>query len=119
MKLLTKITSIAAILVLTACAGSSAPPAVGVWDAEMQTPIGAQSMVLTIGADGTGVMSGDQGDQPISGIVMDGNAVSFDAELEAQGQSITLSFSGNVEGDAMTGSFSTPFGDLDVNATRQ
>ena len=119
MKLLTRITSLAAILLLAACAGSSAPPAVGVWDAQMETPIGAQAMVLTIGADGTGIMGGDQGDQPISGIVMEGNDVSFDADIDAQGQSITLSFSGTVEGDALTGSFSTPFGDLDVNATRR
>ena len=47
---------IATILVfLGACAAGTAP-GVGAWDVNILTPVGAQSGVWTINADGTGIM---------------------------------------------------------------
>lgn len=106
------------IVVLTACA-ASAPPAVGVWDISMDTPLGQQSAVLTIADDGTGVMAGDQGEQALNGIELDGNAISFSTDIDAQGQSFTLDFSGTVEGDSLNGEFGTPFGALGVSGSRR
>jgi hypothetical protein len=108
----------AMVLVLASCA-ASVPPAVGVWDIEMNTPLGAMPAVLTISEDGTGMMSGDLGEQSISGIMFDGDAINFTAALEAQGQSITLSFDGAVDGDALTGEFGSDFGAFGVTGTRQ
>ena len=103
---------------LIACA-ASAPPAVGIWDVELNTPLGAQQVVLTIDADGTGSMGGLQGEQEIEGITFDGNALNFSTSIDAQGQSITLDFSGSVEGEALNGEFNTPFGALAVIGSRQ
>ena len=85
----------------------------------MDTPAGAQAVVLTISENGTGSMAGAQGEQAISAIVLKGNAISFEANINAQGQSITLNFSGTVDGDALSGGFSTPFGELEVTGMRR
>ena len=109
---------VAMVLVLASCA-ASAPPAVGVWNIEMNTPLGAMPAVLTIAEDGTGTMSGDMGEQSFSGIMFDGNAISFTTDLEAQGQSISLSFDGTVDGDSLSGEFGSDFGAFGVTGTRQ
>lgn len=107
----------AMVLVLASCA--STPSAVGVWDIEMNTPLGAMPATLTINEDGTGRMAGDMGQQDISGIMFDGNAINFSTAIDAQGQSITLTFSGTVSGDAMSGEFGSDFGAFGVTGTRQ
>lgn len=111
---------IATFAVLVGCASGGGNPAVGVWDVEMNTPVGATPVVLTIAADGTGSMVADgMGETAIAGIMVDGNAVTFDADIDAGGQSITLSFSGTVTGDSIEGAFDTDFGAFTVTGTRQ
>ena len=108
----------ALVLVLAGCA-ASVPPAVGVWSIEMNTPLGAMPATLTIAEDGTGNMSGDMGQQNISGIMFDGNAINFSTAIDAQGQSITLTFAGTVDGDSLSGEFGSDFGAFGVTGTRQ
>ena len=56
------------LLVLVGCAAST-PPGVGVWNVEMNTPLGALPATLTLNADGSGMMSADQlGEAPIEGV---------------------------------------------------
>ena len=62
------------------------------------------------------MIASDQGDQTIDGIIVDGNNVSFAVDVGAGGQSLSLSFSGVVEGDSLTESFAS---DFDVTGTRQ
>lgn len=116
-----KVTSgllIMAFAVLAGCAAST-PPAVGIWAVEMNTPLGAMPVTLTINEDGTGSMAADGlGSAPISGITFDGNLLAFDAEIDAQGQSIVLEFAGSVEGDSMSGEFGSDFGAFGVIGTR-
>ena len=108
-----------ALALLVGCAAST-PPAVGVWAVEMNTPLGALPATLTINEDGTGTMAADgMGSAPISGINFDGNALAFDAEIDAQGQTIVLEFSGSVEGDSMSGEFGSDFGAFGVTGTRR
>lgn len=109
---------IAMVLVLAGCAAST-PPAVGVWNIEMNTPLGAMPAVLTISEDGSGVMSGDMGEQAFNGVMFDGDAISFTTAIEAQGQSIGLSFDGTVDGDSLSGEFGSDFGAFGVTGTRQ
>jgi hypothetical protein len=109
----------AAILFLTACASTSAPPAVGAWDVNINTPVGAQAGVWTLNADGTGIMGSDQGDQAIDGITYDGNSVVFSVDIDAGGQSMSLSFDGMAMGDTISGEFSSDFGAFDVTGTRR
>ena len=82
------------LAVLVGCA-AAIPPGVGVWGVEMNTPLGALPATLTLNEDGTGTMSADGlGDAPIEGIMFDGNAITFEAAIDAQGQSLVLEFSG-------------------------
>ena len=108
-----------ALVILAACAGAPVIPAVGMWDVSINTPVGEQSGVWTIAADGTGIMASDLGDQDIEGIILEGNSISFDVDIDAGGQSLSLSFSGTVEGDTLSGDFSSDFGDFSVTGTRQ
>jgi hypothetical protein len=107
------------LTVLVGCA-TSVPPAVGVWTVEMNTPLGALPATLTVNADGTGLMVADGlGEAPISGITFDGNSMNFEAEVDAQGQTLLLEFNGTVEGDTVAGAFGSDFGDFAVTGTRQ
>ncbi len=117
-KAITNLSIIIALALLVACA-SPTSPGVGVWDVNINTPLGAQAGVWTIAADGTGVMESDLGDQSLEGIVLQGNSISFDVDIDAGGQSLSLSFMGEVEGDALTGEFSSDFGPFGVTGTRQ
>ena len=101
--------------------GSSVPPAAGVWDVELTTPQGAQQVSLTIVADGSGTLAGGPlAGQTINGISFDGNNVSFDISVAAQGQSLTLSFNGVVDGDSIEGEIDTPLGvSLSFSGSRQ
>jgi hypothetical protein len=106
------------VVILAGCA-ASAPPAVGVWNVEMDTPLGALPAVLTINADGSGSMVAEGlGDAPISGITFDGNTVAFEAEIDAQGQTLVLEFSGTVDGDSVEGEFGSDFGAFGVSGSR-
>ncbi|MEQ8954396.1 MAG: hypothetical protein RL120_09700, partial [Gammaproteobacteria bacterium] len=61
------------LAVLVGCAAGT-PPGVGVWNVEMNTPLGALPATMTLNADGSGVMSADgMGEAPISGVTYDGN----------------------------------------------
>lgn len=117
-----KITGGSLFLALTILAGcaSGPPPAVGMWGVDMNTPLGVIPVTLTLNEDGTGSMTAENlGDAPVSDIVYDGPNVTFTAEIDAQGQSVTLDFSGAVDGDAIEGSFGSDFGDIAVSGTRQ
>jgi|TARA_B110000881_G_scaffold94285_1_gene82690 hypothetical protein len=109
----------AILVILTACAAGNSNPFVGAWNTMATTPLGNQESVWTIAEDGTGMMASDQGDQAVDGIVVDGNNVSFDVDVDAGGQSLSLRFNGVVEGDSLTGAFASDFGDFDVTGTRQ
>ena len=108
-----------AVAVLVGCA-AGAPPAVGVWGVEMNTPLGALPATLTINEDGSGMMSAEGlGDAPIDGITFDGNTLAFSAEIDAQGQTLVLEFSGAVDGDSIEGEFGSDFGAFGVSGSRQ
>ena len=117
-KIITNSSIIIAMAFLVACA-TPISPGVGVWDVNINTPAGAQSGVWTRADDGTGVMGSDLGDQSIDGIVLEGNTISFDVDIDAGGQSLSLSFLGTVEGDALSGELSSDFGPFGVTGTRQ
>ena len=118
-KLFRNLSIAAALVILAACAATTIP-AVGGWDISFDTPLGTLNATLDIAADGTGSMSSAELGEavPITGITFDGNAVAFMIDVDAGGQSITLDFSGSVEGDALTGAFGSDFGEFAVTGTR-
>ncbi|MFT4815093.1 MAG: hypothetical protein ACI80L_000394 [Pseudohongiellaceae bacterium] len=105
--------------VLVGCAAGGPPPAAGVWEAEINSPLGALPVVLTMNADGSGEMASDVLNAPLSGIVYADNTAMFTAEISVQGQEIVLDFTGSAEGDVLTGEFGSDFGAMAVTATRQ
>jgi hypothetical protein len=117
-RLIRNLSFIAVIALLASC-GASVSPGVGVWDISINTPVGEQGGTWTLNADGTGIMGSDQGDQAIEGIMFDGNSVAFDVNIDAGGQSLSLSFSGTVAGDSLDGEFESDFGAIAVSGTRQ
>ena len=119
LKIIRNIVAAAMLVILAACAAGNSNPFAGTWNTMATTPLGNQESLWIIAEDGTGMMASDQGDQPIDGIIVDGNNVSFAVDVDAGGQSLSLSFSGVVEGDSLTGAFGSDFGDFDVTGTRQ
>ena len=118
MKILKSGWLVLSLAILVGCAAAT-PPGVGVWGVEMNTPLGALPAVLTLNADGSGSMSADGlGDAPISGVMYDGNSINFEAEIDAQGQTLVLVFTGTVDGDSLEGEFGSDFGAFGVSGTR-
>ena len=120
-KNLLKLGAAAAITVLlAACAAQQPHPMVGHWDATISTPMGNMNAELVVNEDLTGNMrSADLGASGINDITLDGQQVTFNTEIDAQGMMMTLQFSGEVDGDSLSGAFDTDFGPLSVNATRR
>ena len=118
-----KLSAIALVAVfLGACAGLFQPanPLVGEWDATISTPMGNMNSTLVVRDDLSGEMrSPELGAASLDNIVVDGNDVSFSTTVDAQGQMMTLDFTGQVDGDELEGSFDTAFGALSVSGTRQ
>lgn len=118
-KIFRNLSLVTVLLLFVGCASAPSNPAVGAWNVNINTPVGDQAGVWTLAADGTGVMGSDQGDQAISGIMYDGNGVSFSVDIDAGGQALSLSFTGTVDGDSLVGEFGSDFGAFDVSGSRQ
>ncbi|MGI9249851.1 MAG: hypothetical protein ACR2PR_01465 [Pseudohongiellaceae bacterium] len=121
MKLLKKLNVVwlaVSLMVVAGCAGT--PPGVGSWGVEMNTPLGPLAATLTLNEDGTGSMSTPElGEAPIEGITYDGNTITFDTAVDVQGQPLTLGFEGEVEGNEITGDFTSDFGVFAVTGSRE
>lgn len=111
---------VAATIFLAACASTPANPFVGLWDISIDTPVGIMGAALEVNPDLMGTMSSiDLGRTDLQGLTVTGNAVSFNVTVDAQGQTLLLSFAGTVEGDNLTGNFDSDFGTIPVTGTRQ
>jgi len=80
----------------------------GEWDAQFSTPGGAQGLKLILKVDGeklTGTAKRSRGDVPITGTIK-GDDISFAYTVEYNGNAMTISFSGKVKGDTMSGTVS-------------
>lgn len=107
---------------LSACAGvAPAPhPLIGQWDAEITTPLGLMTALITVRDDfSASLLSPELGEGGIDAVQVNGDAISFSTQVDAMGQAVTLSFAGNVSGDTLTGTLDTAFGPLAVNANRR
>lgn len=93
-------------------------PVIGKWQLTINTPMGTQTPVLTINADGTGSLEGSRGKQDVSELKVDGESVSYKVSLSAMGQQITLNCSATATGDSLKGRMETPMGGTDIVGTR-
>jgi len=103
----------AALALVVASAGLVAqdPPKVqkidvtGVWELTVESPQGAMTSTATYKQDGeklTGTHVGQMGELPLAGTVK-GADIAYTITIEAQGQQFTMTYTGKINGDAITG----------------
>ena len=78
----------------------------GTWKLTVNTPMGAQESTLVLTTSGgtpSGTQSAGSGEgRPVDHVTVNGNDVSWTSSI-TRPMSLTLEFSGTVEGDTMTG----------------
>jgi len=117
---------LAAVLLTAACSAYSAAPAVpaavGSWNMTIETPLGTQTPTLVVSGDATALsatMISPDGELELTEIAWaEDGSLGFAMDIEAAGQQLHLVFSGTVDGDSISGAFSSDFGDMTATATR-
>jgi hypothetical protein len=89
-----------AALLAIAAAVRAESAAVGTWKGETGGN-GSRAVTLVVNADGTGTFNAGN-DNALSGIVIEGDTVSFSFRPVGAGGTLTMSMTGKVEGDTMT-----------------
>lgn len=88
----------------------------------IETPLGTQTPTLVVSGDANGLMAtmdAPDGSVEATDVTFgEDGSLGFTAVVPAGGQDLTLVFSGMVEGDSLTGTFATDFGDMEATATR-
>ena len=94
----------------------------GIWKLTLNGPTGAQEMTLdvtTAGSSFTGTVNASAGVLEVLDGTVDGNNLTWKANL-TQPMALTLEFSGNIDGDAITGDAKLgSFGSATFTGTRQ
>jgi len=94
----------------------------GTYEINMNTPMGSQSVTLTLKEEGgslSGTFAGQMGSQEFSGGTVDGNKVKFDVNINAMGNQITLNVDGTIDGDSIAGMMNTPMGGAEFTGKRK
>lgn len=87
-------------------AGAAVAQIAGTWSVTVNWPQDAQSMTMMLTQQGTafsGTMSNEMGTQPVAEGQISGNSASWSITVPMDGQSMTVSFRGDVEGNRMRG----------------
>lgn len=77
----------------------------GTWDFSVETPQGTMTLSSTFKQEGeklTGVQSSQMGEMPLEGTIK-GADIAFAIVIDMQGQQITITYVGKVDGETMTG----------------
>jgi hypothetical protein len=94
----------------------------GTWDLSVETPQGAMALTSTFKQDGeklTGMQSSQMGDMPLEGTIK-GADIAFAIVIDMQGQQMTISYTGKVDGDTMSGTIELgSFGSATWTAKKQ
>ena len=112
MKQHVSLAAFAAAGLLVATAPAAAQDVSGMWEVSWESPRGARTFVVTLAQDGTeltGTAQMERGPGTLSNGMMDGNDVSF--TLTMGGGRFSLTFEGEVDGDTMAGTLTTPRGE--------
>ena len=91
--------------------------AIGTWNLTMNSPLGAQTAILQIQEAG-GSLTGKGAPSALKGLKVEGTSVAFSADADTPVGKMKLGFTGAVEGDSLSGKYSTPFGAFDFSGTR-
>ncbi len=77
----------------------------GTWDMAVETPQGTMSLSATFKQDGeklTGTQTSQMGETALEGSVK-GSDIAFAIVFNMQGQDMTITYTGKIDGDAMSG----------------
>jgi hypothetical protein len=107
------VTAYAADSKASAPAEKSAPAvtAVGIWHLQIETGQGTGTPTFTFKQEGetlSGQYKGLFGEAPVTG-TLKGAAITFSVKVKAQGEDLTITYSGTIDGDTMKGKVA--FGD--------
>lgn len=94
----------------------------GEWEMTTETPRGTQTRMVTFEQEGdvlTGTMETRMGTAPITEGTVNGNEITFSMVFTRGDRSMTLTYTGTVEGDEMSGKFVTPRGEVPWTAKRK
>jgi len=86
--------------------GAAAAQVAGTWSVTVNTPQGSQSMTMTLTQDGTafsGTMTSEMGTLPVAEGQVSGNSAYWSITVSMGGQSMSVNFRGDVEGNRMRG----------------
>jgi hypothetical protein len=93
----------------------------GTWNTTINTPMGAQNGTLVLSTDGgdlTGKMAGPQGEMDIKDGNIDGETLSWKADITSP-MPMTLEFTATVDGDDISGNVKLgAFGDAAFTGSR-
>jgi len=93
----------------------------GTWNLTLNSPLGDQAATLQIQeAEGgfQGTLKGQGDPTPVDQLKVDGSNVGFEADADTPVGRLRLGFNGAVAGDAINGTYSTPFGAFNFTGTR-
>ena len=101
---------------------ASADELAGLWTLTIDTPRGVQHPSLVINQDGdgsSGVTTSLRGPIDIETISSDGDSFIFPLVITVPIGDIEVNYSGTISGDDMTGTVSSPRGEVPFTATRE
>jgi len=87
----------------------------------MMTPLGEQTPTVTIVNEGesySGSYEGAMGGGDLTDVVVNGDSFGFGGALDTPMGKIALTFAGSVDGDAVSGTVTTPMGGLPFTGER-
>jgi hypothetical protein len=93
----------------------------GTWNLTLNSPLGDQAATLQIQeADGAyqGTLKGQGDPTALEELKVEGTNVGFSADADTPVGRLKLGFTGAVDGDKLSGTYSTPFGGFSFTGTR-
>ena len=124
---------IAAAAALLASPALAAGSPAGGWAVEAKTDFGTFKSDWTV-AEADGAWTLDMTDQPMAGgpggegpppsstisnLKVEGDTMTFDRALDMGGQKMNMAYTVKVDGDALTGTVKSDFGDIPIAGTRK
>ena len=93
----------------------------GKWNVSMDTPIGRQQFGWDLQETSgvwSGVMDGPTGRADLKDIKVSGDSIAFETRINSPMGAINLAFAAAVQGDQISGTCKTMFGNAQFNGTR-
>jgi hypothetical protein len=111
-----------AVIALIAMQVSRAADVTGTWIMAVQTSAGSGSPTFTLVQKGdaiSGTYKGQLGEAPVTG-TMSGNDITLEFSVDAQGQNLTIKYTGKVDGKSVSGNVTLgAFGSGTFTGTKQ